>query len=170
MRTVVSLLLAGIAVLATAAVAGASRPIAAATATPPCIPKVATSGGHTVVGYCGPATATLKIGSKTYAFKDGYCATDLKAHFPLKITLGVIDSVKSPVNGGDPLFELNDIQTASLSLVNVNADSGGKVLDSVGTVKLKGSIPQDGTFASTGFTKPSFTGTWNCHGVVVTQP
>jgi len=162
------IVIAGLA--AAAGVAGASAPAHTASSTPPCVPKISGSGAHMVVDYCGPATATIKIAGRTFSFKDGYCATDVKAHFPLKITLGVIDAVKSPVNGGDPLFELNDVQETGLSLVNVNADYGGKVLDSIGTVKLKGSIPEDGTFTSTGFAKPSFSGTWNCNHVVVAQP
>jgi hypothetical protein len=64
---------------------------------------------------------------------------------------------------------MTDITASGLKIVNVNADSAGKTLDSVGSVTLKGSIPTGGTFTSSGFTKPSFSGAWDCHGVVVTQ-
>ena len=170
MKLVPLLVPTAIGALAAAAVAGAATPGHAASSAPPCIPKYGTSGGHTYVDYCGPATATLKIGSKTYNFKNGYCRTDAKAKIALAITLGVLESTKSPVNGGQPLFEFTDINTAGLSLATVNADYGGKVLDSVGTVNLKGSIPSGGTFTSKGFAKPSFSGSWNCHGVVAATP
>lgn len=153
----------------TAVGVSAATSVRGSSSTPPCIPKISTSGGHTSVGYCGPATATLKIGSTTYNFKNGYCRTDIKNHIPLGLTLGAIESTKSPVNGGQPLFELTDITTSGLKIVNVNADSGGKTLDSIGSVTLKGSVPTGGTFTSSGFAKPSFSGSWNCHGVVVAQ-
>lgn len=151
-----------------AAVAGAET--VTSSSTPPCIPTASSSGGHTVVDYCGPARATLKVGGKTYSFKNGYCRTDAKNHIPLGLTLGVIESVTSPVNGGQALFEMTDISTSGLAFATVNADYGGKKLDSVGTVKLQGSVPGSGTFTSTGFAKPSFSGSWNCHGVVVSMP
>ena len=120
--------------------------------------------------YCGPATATLKVGSKTYNFKNGYCHTDTKNHISLGLTLGVIEASAKAGNGGQPLFEMTALTADGISISTVNADYAGKVLDSVGTVKLKGSIPSGGTFASTGFAKPSFSGSWNCHGVVVSMP
>ena len=41
--------------------------------TPPCTPKITTIGGHKAAVNCGPATATLRIGGKTYTFRDGFC-------------------------------------------------------------------------------------------------
>jgi hypothetical protein len=168
MKAIVLFVLTAIAGLAAAAAAGASAPAHAASS-PPCLPKITTSGGHTVVEYCGPATATVKVDKKTYSFKNGFCSTDTAAHFPLKITLGLIDSSKSSVNGGQPLLELNDLQTGGLSLSIVIADFGGKVLTN-GSVKLKGSIPEDGTFTSSGAASPSISGTWDCNHVVVAEP
>ena len=109
MRFVLILVVTAASAISAATVAAAEP---AASSTPPCVPKLGSSGGHTVVDYCGPATATLKIGSKTYNFKDGYCRTDTKNHIPLGLTLGVIDSASSPVNGGQPLFEMTDISTS----------------------------------------------------------
>lgn len=156
---------------AAAAVAVAATPGGhVASSTPPCIPKYSSAGGHTTVNYCGPATATLKIGSKTYSFKNGYCRTHLKDKIALAFTLGTLKSTRSPINGGQPLFEFTDLNIgAGLSLATVNADYHGKMLDSVGTVSLKGSIPAGGTFTSKGFAKPKFTGSWNCHHVVYAQ-
>jgi transcription elongation factor len=157
------------AVAAVATAAGAATPAHVAASKPPCVPKYGSSGGHTYVDYCGPATATLKVGGKTYDFKDGYCSTDAKAGIALELTLGVIDEAKSPVNGGKTLFQLQDIKTSAVSVVSVNVDYAGKALPLNGA-SLKGSIPGGGTIVAGQYSKPSFSGTWNCHGVVVATP
>jgi hypothetical protein len=56
-----------------------------------------------------------------------------------------------------------------LMSTHVNADSGGKVLDSIGTVALKGSYPSSGTFTSAGLATPHFTGSWKCNGPLYTS-
>jgi hypothetical protein len=151
----------------TCAAADGSAPARSATA-PPCIPKVGTVSGHEVVSYCGPATATITIGKKTYSFKNGYCRKDTKNSIPLSLTLGEIVGVHSPVNGGQPLFEMTVLAIGKLMSAHVNADSGGKVLDSIGTVELKGSFPSSGTFTSSGLATPHFTGSWKCNGPLYT--
>jgi hypothetical protein len=169
MKPIVPAAVAGLAVATAAAAAGLSASAAAASSSaPPCIPKVTTSKGHAEVVYCGPATATLTISGKTYNFKNGYCGVDPTAKLELQVTLGtILQSGSSPVNGGDPLFEMTVINASAVKIATVNADYGGKKLDNVGIVSVKGSIPSDGTFKATGFTTPAgFTGSWNCHGVV----
>jgi len=171
MKPIVPAALAGLAAAAaaSAAVAGLGASAAAASSSaPPCIPKLTTSKGHEEIGYCGPATATLTISGKTYNFKNGYCGVDPTAKLELQVTLGtILQSGSSPVNGGDPLFEMTVINASAVKIATVNADYGGKKLDNVGIVSVKGSIPSDGTFKATGFTTPAgFTGSWNCHGVV----
>jgi hypothetical protein len=149
------------------AAADGSSPTRSATA-PPCVPKVGSASGHEVVSYCGPATATVTIGKKTYSFKNGYCRKDTKNGIPLSLTLGEIVGVQSPVNGGQPLFEMTVLTIGKVTSTHVNADSGGKVLDSLGTVALKGSFPSSGTFTSAGFATPHFTGSWKCNGPLYT--
>jgi hypothetical protein len=155
-----------VSILACAAADGSGT--AHAATAPPCIPKLGTASGHEVVSYCGPATATITIGRKTYSFKNGYCRKDTKNNIPLALTLGEIVGVRSPVNGGQPLFEMTVLTIGKLTLPHVNADSGGKVLDSIGTVALKGSFPSSGTFTSTGLATPHFTGSWKCNGPLYT--
>jgi hypothetical protein len=154
---------ASCAVMVFTCAAAAGSGLAHAATAPPCVPKVGTASGHEVVSYCGPATATITIGKKTYKFKNGYCRKDTKHSIPLSLTLGEIVGVHSPVNGGKPLFEMTVLSIGKLMSTHVNGDSGGKVLDSVGTVALKGSFPRSGTFTSTGFAKPRFTGSWKCN-------
>jgi hypothetical protein len=158
--------LALLAALGFAAVGAAvAAPSYAASSSPPCIPKLSSAGGHETIVYCGPATATIKIGSKTYNFKNGYCAADPKNHIPLQLTLGTISQSKTPVNGGQPLFEMTLLSTSGITFQTVNADYGGAKLITTGTVSAKGTL--SGTFAAKGFSVPAhFTGSWNCHGVI----
>lgn len=150
---------------ATAAANPAAPGRAASSALPPCIPKITTVNGHMQVAYCGPATATLKIGSKTYNFKNGFCGKDPKAKIALQITLGTIVESKSGVNGGQPLFEMTLLSTSVIAIETVNADYGGAKIISTGFVSAKGS--SSGTFAAKGLSTPAhFTGSWNCHGVI----
>ncbi len=150
------------------AAASTAQVSAASTSQPPCIPKISPANGHAEVDYCGPATATVKVGSKTYTFKDGYCRIDPKNKIAIQLELGDIILVKSPVNGGKPLFQLSGIDVGSISIDTVSANWNGKQLETIGTVTLKGSIPSSGTFTSKGFAS-HFSGSWNCHGVIVTS-
>ena len=120
MKPIVPAALAGLAVAAAAAGAAASLGASAASASsaaPPCIPKVTATKGHEQVSYCGPATATLTISGKTYSFKNGYCGEDPTARIELQLTLGtILQSGPSPVNGGDPLFEMTVINTSAVKI------------------------------------------------------
>ena len=156
------------AILTVACAAAVGSGLAHIAGAAPCIPKVSTASGHEVVSYCGPATATITIGKTTYRFKNGYCRKDTTHSIPLALTLGEIIGVHSPVNGGKPLFEMTVLTVGKATSTDVNGDSGGKVLDSVGTVALRGSFPGSGTFTSTGFAKPHFTGSWKCNGPLYT--
>jgi hypothetical protein len=172
MKAIVLFVLTAIAALAGAGAATASAPGHAASSRPPCVPKYGSAKGHTYVDYCGPATATVTVGKKTYTFDNGWCGTDTKNHIQLQLQLGVIELVKSPVNGGQTQFSLTDIQDGSLGVTDVDADLGGKVLVNSGvTLKgaVKGTLTASGTFTSSAYASPTFSGTWNCHGVVFTQ-
>jgi hypothetical protein len=153
---VVSLLAAAVALTGTA-IAGS--------AAPPCTPKVTTIGGKQAVINCGPATATVKIGGKTYNFKNGFCEDSPANKEALALSLGTTAETQKPVSA--PSFDL----TATTSFGAVNADYGGKTIVLDGIVSLKGKIPSSGTFAGRNSgAATAFTGTWNCHGVVVSTP
>jgi hypothetical protein len=158
-------------VLATAVIASSvamTGTAVAGSAAPPCTPKITKIGGKPAVVNCGPATATVKIGGRTYNFKDGFYERSPANKEALNLTLGTAVETAKP--GSAPYF---DITVSTPVIAAVNADYGGKtiVLDSI--VSVKGKIPSNGTFAQTilgGGGTPQFTGTWNCHGVIYTQP
>jgi hypothetical protein len=159
--------------VASAPAAGASSPAAhAASGLPPCIPKITTAKGHEAVEYCGPATATLVSGGKTYNFKSGYCSNDPKAGVQLDVTLGtIVAGQTSKGNAGLPLFELQVIKSSGLTIETVNADVAGKTLAALDTATVKGSSSSSGTFTSAKSAlggSTHFTGTWNCHGSIFT--
>ena len=127
-------------------------------------------GGNNVINYCGPATASLVIGGKTYKFKNGSCQS-IKV-----IDLGTVVQGKDggPVkgNGKKPWFSM-DLSASSLDLLNA-VYYGGKELTVGGPITVTGSVVKSGSSKGTFQTpsgasdmsgKPfSLSGSWNCHG------
>ena len=137
-------------------------------ASPSCFPKSTSVHGKTEIRYCGPATATLILGGKTYRFGDGRCNSDKAIGLILGVTLGTIDYANLKTNGGRPLFQLQ-IDEQPISIQTVNASWGGESLIAIDTVKTNypGSRPLRGTFQSFkgafGAGK-RFSGSWDCRG------
>lgn len=113
--------------------------------------------GHKAVIYCGPATASLHIGGKTYSFKNGTCIW----------SGGLILSVGTQVNGlpasadneGAPLLAL----TGTSGLATVYAYSGRFHLG-LSIVKISARGHSSGTFKGReplGATR-RFTGSYRC--------
>ena len=145
----------------TTAVAAPSGQVASK---PPCTPRLTKIDGKTAAENCGPATLTLKVGGKSYSFKNGLCETSGPKVFTLDLgTLIVGDHAH---NGGQPNFSM----TVSGSTADVTAIYGGK--DLVGAMTLatvKGAGNNTGTFVNRLLT-PKLTGSWNCHGVIYKGP
>ena len=154
----VTLLAAAVAMTGTAA---------AGSAAPPCTPTTTKIGGKPAVINCGPATATVKIGGRTYDFKSGFCESSPANKEALNLTLGTTVETAKP--GSAPFFSL---VATTFGIATLNADYGGKTILLESLVSVKGKIPSSGTFApqSLGGGPTKFTGTWNCRGVVYTQP
>jgi hypothetical protein len=159
-------------VAALAATALSVSPIYAAAAArtasaPPCTPSTSRIDGGSAISYCGPATATLAIGGKTYTFNNGYCQSIHVSGIKLDVTLGAIAEGKTGTgvkgNAGKPYFRLDLSPGADGSLLDM-AYSGGKQFAG-GIVSYSGSVTTKGTFKSTSDTP--FSGSWNCHGVFV---
>ncbi|HST26728.1 MAG TPA: hypothetical protein VLJ76_12140, partial [Gaiellaceae bacterium] len=140
-----------IAATITAAAATAAAMAAATTPTrvvsaPPCTPKLAKINGHEAAVNCGPATATLHIGGKTYTFRNGFCEQSKVAGAALELNLGtIVTGVKN--NAGKSYFTITIGSVHSTAAVG-RADYGGKDLLGSATplINVKGSIPAKGTF------------------------
>jgi hypothetical protein len=139
----------------------------AGSAAPPCTPRVTTVGGKQAVANCGPAVVIVHVAGKSYTFKGGICSQSKSAGAALELDVGtLVRGAKG--NAGKPYIGL---LIAGKSLASVfEADYGGKQLFGDTLIKASGDIPSKGTFVSTAGLGPSFTGSWDCHGVVYEGP
>jgi hypothetical protein len=140
----------------------------------PCLPTSTKIDGGPAIGYCGPATATMTIGGKSYSFKNGYCLSIKVADTLVDVTLGTIAEGKSgdgvPGNAGKPYFSL-DLSRNPNEDILTEVEYGGKQLSDGAGILAKGTISASGSSKGTFKSEPGaehpFSGSWNCHGVFV---
>ena len=163
-----------IAVLLAAATAGTVVVTAAAMTrnTPPCTPKVTTISGHTAAVNCGPATATLRIGGRSYTFRNGFCQHSKSTGASPQLDLGTsVIGVKSNAGKADLSMLIDARLHSPLGTGSVfHAHYGGKQLLGDSLITAKGNLPAKGTFTGTTATGAKFTGAWDCHGFVWQRP
>ena len=134
---------------------------AGAVATPArsaCALTFKTIKGHKAVIYCGPATASLHIGGKSYSFKRGSCLWQ-GGTLALDVGTQVNGLPASANNNGAPLFAL----TGAGEIGTVYAFSGRFHLGG-SIVKITAHGHSNGTFKGrepVGATR-SFTGSYRC--------
>ena len=156
-----------IAVAAAGSLLVAQAPSAGAAGAPPCVPKLTTiAGKHAVVG-CGPAVVIVHVAGRSYTFTGGLCTQSKSAGAELQLDVGTL-VVGAKGNAGKPYisFLIGPHGLASA----FEADYGGKQLFGDTLIKANGNIPSKGTFVSTAGLRASFTGSWDCHGVVYQAP
>lgn len=136
---------------------------AQATTKAPCVAKPITVGGSSGTQLCGPARATVKVGGKTYAFKEGFCAHDLQNKLALQLSLGTDVPVfgRGKPNYGRPLFALTLTTTAQEGTLLALDFAGHKLVpsDTLVDASFRPSAALKGTFHGKGVS-----GSWNCHG------
>jgi hypothetical protein len=153
-----------VAALASTSVASASG-LRAAASRPPCIPKVTTLGGkHTVVN-CGPATATLRVGGKSYSYRDGFCSRSSSTK-EFDLDLGTL-VLGARGNAGKPYLK---ISLATVGGYISEADFGGKKLVASGKINFSGSTLKTKFTGEELLTSKRFTGSWDCHGALYNAP
>jgi hypothetical protein len=159
---------AGSAAVVTAAAMAAGTPMRIPT-TPPCTPKITKILGHRAAVNCGPATATLRIGGKSYVFRNGFCQVSKAAGAALKLDLG---TVVVGLENNARLANFSMLIGARINSAFGNgsvfeAHYGGKsLLGGDSLISARGTIPSMGTFTSKVTGGAKFAGSWNCHGVV----
>ncbi|HVU76447.1 MAG TPA: hypothetical protein VHC67_02605 [Gaiellaceae bacterium] len=160
--------------VATAAVATVASTASAASkaGNPPCLPKVTKIAGHIAAVGCGPATATLRIGGKSYTFRNGFCSQSKTSGAAPQLDLGTTVTGVAGNAGKADFHMLVDarIHSAFGSGSVFNADYGGRRILGDSLIKVHGSPPSRGTFNGTTATGVKFTGSWNCHGFVWQRP
>jgi hypothetical protein len=152
--------LAFLALIAAAALTAVST--AGATATHGCAPRHERTAGHAAIAYCGPATATIAIGGRTYEFHHGTCTLSATVD-ALQINLGTLVR-GAPGNNGRAFVGLLIAQSPSESEA-FEGDWGGHQLFGDSVIAQNASLLSHGSFVSV--LGSSFSGSWNCHGSVV---
>jgi hypothetical protein len=141
--------------------------------TPPCTPKITTIGGHKAAVNCGPATATIRIGGRSYTFRNGFCLHSKSNGAAPQLDLGtVVVGVKGNAGKADfsMLIDARLLHSTVGSGSVFHADYGGRRILGDSLIKVKGALPARGTFTGTTATGAKFTGSWNCHGFVWERP
>lgn len=135
----------------------------AASAAPPCVPKIVKLNGKKAVENCGPATVILKVAGKTYNFNKGLCAQSKSAGAALELGLGTL-VIGARGNAEKPYLNMLIAKSNIASIFE--ADSGGKQLLGDSLITAHGNLPSKGSFTGESLTGAQFSGSWNCHGVV----
>ena len=167
MKNVALATVAGLTATAAMAVATLAGPLAPASAAgAPCTPTTPTIKGHPAMGFCGPASATVTVGGKTYTFHNGFCAEPITHSDSFQLSLGTdVPTLGGPNNNaGEPVFSM-DIAKGHTSASIADVYFGGRELLANAAIALSGQIPTKGTFTGK-HTATHFTGTWDCHGVI----
>jgi len=157
----------GVALFATASTlfVGAS----AGAAGSPCTPKTPTIKGHPAMAMCGPATAILSLGGKTYSFHDGFCAEQIPNSDSMQLSLGTdVPTLGGPSNNAGQTFFSMDVAKGHTSASLAEAFVGGRKLVANEAITLSHQTKTSGEFKSKSG-PASFTGSWNCHGLIVTR-
>jgi hypothetical protein len=150
--------------LALAAIAGPGA--SASSAAAPCTPKTPTIKGNPAMALCGPATATVTVGGRTYSFQNGFCAEQIPHSDSFQLSLGTdVPTFGGPSDNGDQPFFSMDIANGHKSASVAAAYFGGRKLIANAPISLSGQVPTKGSFKSNG-SNPKFSGTWDCHGVL----
>jgi hypothetical protein len=158
-----------IALLAVAALAIAAGTAGAhpARASGPCKPKLFKIKGHQAATPCGPASAVLRYGGKTYKYRGGTCQS-VKGNSWLELDLGTVVAGLAN-NGGYPAFTL----TVGPNKLVAGLHTYGKPHLMVISLKLKASSPQRGTFSGGQIVlggRGTVSGSWNCGGTILSLP
>jgi hypothetical protein len=107
----------------------------------------------------------IQIGGQTYRFKDGLCDRS-ETVGALEVSVGTL--VRGATgNAGLPFVSLVIGKSPSESEA-FEADSGGRQLFGDTVIGPSGTLLGEGTFTS--LYGVSFSGSWNCHGVIYAGP
>jgi hypothetical protein len=162
-RLAVRAAIVGILVTFAPAAAMADTQAASPEAKSPCVPGVVTIKGDNGLALCGPATAVVHAGGKTYSYTHGFCATFGKGVFQLSLGTSI---PMATGNAGKPYFSV-DVGNNTPHASGFAYYAGKKAIPAA-PWKIMGTVTSHASFSGTS-TGGSFTGTWNCHGFVATK-
>jgi len=139
---------------------------------PPCTPLVTTIGGHKAAVNCGPATASIRIGGRSYTFRNGFCEQSKSTGAAPELNLGTtVIGVKGNAGKADLSMLIDAHLHSPFGTGSIfHADFGGRQILGDSLIKVKGTLASKGTFTGTAATGVNFTGSWDCHGVLWQAP
>ncbi len=132
----------------------------AAPGKPPCSAKFTKINGHRAVIECGPATASLRVGGKTYNFNNGHCVAGNGQYFSLDLGIAVSTG---GANAGKPNLS---IFAESATFASLSASFGGRLVVADSIIHLQSHGLLSGTFKSSITVSGAFTGSWKCNGAL----
>jgi hypothetical protein len=162
-RSAVLAAVIGVVVSAPAAALASGRASESA-AKPPCVPTPVTIKGNDGLALCGPATAVVHAGGKTYSFTHGFCAMFPTGNFQLSLGTAI---AMGTGNAGEPYFSV-DVGKGTPRTGGFAYSGGKKAITVGGTWTVTGTITSHASFRGSSATG-TFSGTWNCHGLVVKE-
>jgi hypothetical protein len=144
--------------VAVAALAAAALGTSSAHSAAACTAGVTKVGGSPARAFCGPATANVKIGGTSVAYKQGACS---RSSFGFTINIGTVvigNAKKKPEYFGITAKAKAGAQgNSAVAVVH-----GGKSYAVLGTVTLKPGL-KSGTFSGKVFGSPTkITGSFHC--------
>jgi len=151
-----------VALLGSSVAAAAGSGLGARTAAAACRGKQTKVGGHHAYIYCGPATASLSLGGRTYRFKGGSC---ILSHSSLIMNLGESVNGDGEQNGGKVDFGLDIAGDSADVLAHAHGHSlikGGLTL----AVVPRGPSREGAFHGKNALSGEPFIGSWNCHGAI----
>ena len=162
MRSAVLATIAGVACAIVPAAAVAGTRALTPEKKSPCIATPVTIKGDAGLALCGPATAVVRAGGKTYTYTHGFCATFPSGSFQLSLGTSI---PMANGNAGKPYFSV-DVGKGTPRASGF-AYYGGKKAVPAGVWAVTGTITSHASFHGTN-ASGAFSGSWNCHGVVAT--
>jgi hypothetical protein len=144
--------------LAAAALAAAAFATASARAAAVCTPGVTKAGDVGLETFCGPATARVKIGGSSVAYKNGRCSRS-SGRFTINIGTVVLGNAKKKPEYFATTLAAKPGRHANSAVAIVH---GNKIYAVFGTVTLKPGLTS-GTFSAKVFGSPTkLAGSFHC--------
>jgi hypothetical protein len=138
-------------------------PAASSAAGSPCTPRKTTVAGKAAMRFCGPAKATVRMGTARFTFSGGSCAT-LGQYFTVNIGTHWITSVAGTKPGPSAYFgiTLSPPQTGTHLRQPISWNSGGKGYSVLGSRITLSKGLKGGSFSGKALNGKKVTGVFTC--------
>jgi hypothetical protein len=138
-------------------------PAASRAAGTPCTPRKTTVAGKAAMRFCGPAKATVRMGTARFTFSGGSCAT-LGQYFTVNIGTHWITSVAGAKPGPSAYFgiTLSPPATGTHLRQPVSWNSGGKGYSVLGSKVTLNKGLTSGSFSGKALNGKKVTGVFTC--------